>query len=139
MADVFDPELRRRAMQSNKSKNTKPELIVFKYLRNQGIYFQKHYDKLPGKPDVALPRKKKCVFIDGDFWHGRLLSKMLKLRAEDDPWIVKIRSNITRDLRQREDLKNKGWEILVIWETDLTRSSTQLIALERIKKFLISK
>lgn len=69
MTDVFDPEKRREVMKLVKSKNSKAELIVFRYLRKQGIYFQKHYKKASGRPDIALPRKKKAVFIDGDFYN----------------------------------------------------------------------
>ena len=57
-------------MSKIRSKNTKLEVLVFRELRKRGVYFQKHYERVVGKPDIALPRKRKAVFLDGDFWHG---------------------------------------------------------------------
>jgi DNA mismatch endonuclease (patch repair protein) len=138
MLDVFDPELRRKVMSSIRSKNSKAELIVFAYLRKWGVYFQKHYPRAPGKPDIALPRKKKAVFIDGDFWHGRNYKHRLKGRSLNDPWIKKIERNIERDKEQIKDLKSLGWESLRIWESDILRKSTRDVELEKIKNFLMS-
>ena len=70
MVDKVTKEKRSEMMSKIRSSNTKIELAVFKRLKKRGIYFQKHYKKAPGTPDIALPRKKKAVFIDGDFWHG---------------------------------------------------------------------
>jgi DNA mismatch endonuclease Vsr len=81
MADVFDPGKRSEVMAKIRSKNTKSEVLVFNYLRKNKIYFRKHYDKVLGKPDNALLRKKKAVFIDGDFWHGRTLESLIKRRG----------------------------------------------------------
>ncbi len=63
MTDIFDPEKRRQIMSSVKSKNSVAEKIVFQYLRKNKIYFQKHYTKIIGKPDIAIPRKKKAIFL----------------------------------------------------------------------------
>lgn len=136
MADVFDPETRKRVMSSIKSKNSKAELVVFAYLRKKRVYFQKHYTNALGKPDIALPRKKKAVFIDGDFWHGRNYEHRLKGRAKDDSWIKKIERNIERDQDQRQALSKSGWRVLKIWESDINRKRTQEEVLEKIKKFL---
>jgi DNA mismatch endonuclease (patch repair protein) len=70
MADKFTKEKRSLIMAAIKSKNTKQELKVFKELRKRKVYFQKHYRKIAGTPDIAIPSKKIAVFIDGDFWHG---------------------------------------------------------------------
>jgi len=71
MADCFTKKKRSEIMSKIRNKETKIEKMVFKYLRENKVYFQKHYNWASGKPDIALPRKKKAVFIDGDFWHGR--------------------------------------------------------------------
>lgn len=124
-------------MSKIKSKNTKAELITFAYLRKEKIYFQKHYKKAPGSPDIALPRKKKAVFIDGDFWHGRTFDALIKRRGSTvDPWVKKIARNMERDKEQRELLISLGWQFLIIWQEDILRKRTSPEALGRIKNFL---
>ena len=103
-----------------RSKNTQPELLVFRELRRRKIYFYKHYSKIPGKPDIALPRKKMAVFIDGDFWHGYRFAKQKK-RLPKKYWLEKIKSNINRDRRIRNRLKKSGWKILKIWSHELKK------------------
>lgn len=134
--DVFSKKKRSEVMRLVKSKNSRAELIVFKYLRQQKIYFQKHYSKAPGRPDIAIPRKKKAVFIDGDFWHGRNYRHRLKGRPDNDPWVLKIKRNIERDKEQKERLQKHGWEFLRIWESDINRKKTRGHELEKIAKFL---
>jgi len=90
MTDIFSKEKRSEVMSRIRAKNTTAELIVFKDLRKRGIYFQKHYARIVGTPDIALPRKKLAVFIDGDFWHGRSLQKLVEKRGYDDFWTKKI-------------------------------------------------
>lgn len=70
MADVFTKKKRSEIMARIRSKDTAIERFVFKELRKRGLYFKKHYKRIKGCPDIALPRAKKAVFIDGDFWHG---------------------------------------------------------------------
>lgn len=136
MTDVFEPEKRREVMRLIRSKNSKAELLVFSYLRKNKVYFQKHYMKVSGKPDVALPRKKLAVFIDGDFWHGRNYRHRLKGRDKNDPWVRKIERNIERDEIQKTELIRAGWTILRVWESDINRKRTREETLSNIKKFL---
>jgi DNA mismatch endonuclease (patch repair protein) len=135
MADKFSPEVRSQIMAQIKSKNTGPEKIVYKYLRGRGLYFRKHYTKVVGSPDVALPRKKKAVFIDGEFWHGYTLEK----RKDKLPmfWVQKIIRNVKRDRRYRAELKANGWQILRVWEHELNKKNCEE-TLEKIYKFLTS-
>lgn len=137
MPDIFDPAKRSEIMSKIRGKNTKAELIAFRYLRKEGIYFQKHYKRVPGSPDIALPRKKRAVFIDGDFWHGKTIDRVMKRGAEDF-WTKKILRNIERDRQQEKILLEKGWQILRIWESDITRKSTQMECLKRIGAFLLN-
>jgi DNA mismatch endonuclease (patch repair protein) len=138
MPDMFDKQKRSEIMSRIRSKNTKAELIVFKYLRQQKVYFQKHYDKVAGKPDVALPRKKLAIFIDGDFWHGRKYKETIS-RLPEVYWRDKIANNIARDKKNRKILIEAGWDILNIWETDIVRKRTRQVELDKIIKFLKSK
>jgi DNA mismatch endonuclease (patch repair protein) len=134
--DIFDPDKRQAIMKKIRSKETGLEKLVFRYLRSQRVYFQKHYKKVPGTPDVALPRKKRAVFIDSDFWHGRTLDEMIRRRGESDYWVKRIEVNAARDAKQRAELRKAGWEILEVWGTDLSRKSTGQEQLEKIAKFL---
>lgn len=136
MVDVFSSEKRSEIMSRIRSKETGAEKIAFSDLRKHGIYFQKHYSKVEGKPDIALPRKKKAVFIDSEFWHGKTLAQLRKARGDDDFWVKKIQLNVDRDTRQRRELKKAGWKILVVWEKDLKRKKTRENACQSIRIFL---
>ena len=134
MADMFSPEERSAIMSRIRAKNTVAEKLVFQYLRKQKIYFQQHYSKAPGKPDIALPRKKLAVFVDGDFWHGRGADTVSRLPKEY--WQEKIRRNIQRDLENENELVSAGWQILRVWESDIKRKRTRDAELEKIAEFL---
>lgn len=118
-----------------RSKNTSLEKRVFAFLRSNNIYFQKHYGKAPGKPDVAIPRKKKAVFIDGDFWHGRHWART-KSHLPNGYWREKIEENARRDRKIRRRLKKEGWEVLRVWEGDIKRKRTKDKAFGKILSFL---
>jgi DNA mismatch endonuclease, patch repair protein len=134
--DVFDLEKRRQVMSSIKGKNSQAELIVFRYLRREKVYFQKHYTKAIGSPDIALPRKRVAIFIDGDFWHGHDYETHIKPRLYKEWWRTKILGNMERDKKQSEELMNNGWAILRVWESDILRKRTRKQTLEQIKSFL---
>jgi DNA mismatch endonuclease (patch repair protein) len=115
------------------SKNTGVEKLVFAELRRRKIYFQKHYKKAVGCPDIALPSKKKAVFIDGDFWHGYLFFRWQD-RIPKEYWRDKIRNNIRRDKRNRSKLKRDGWKVLRVWSHQLGKNPSP--AIEKIAIFL---
>jgi DNA mismatch endonuclease (patch repair protein) len=130
--DRVSKEKRSEIMSRVKSKNTSPERFVFAYLRKEKIHFQRHYRHAPGSPDIALPRKRKAVFIEGGFWHGW---QFQKLRPKLAPyWRVKIANNMRRDKRNRVLLVKLGWSVLRIWDHDLKRRP--IATLERITSFL---
>ena len=137
MADIFEPAKRSEIMSRIRGKNTKPEVLVHKYLRKQKVYHQQHYRTREGVVlDISLPRKKRAVFIDGDFWHGRSIERVIARRGENDFWSKKLLRNIERDKAQRAVLAENGWQLLQVWESDLMRRRTQDEALVRISKFL---
>lgn len=139
MADVFTKKKRSEIMSLIRAKNTQAERLVFSYLRSKKIYFKKHYKGVPGCPDIALPKKKKAVFIDGDFWHGRDFDRIRRGKKSDNYWVKKIRSNMDRDKKQRAALRRSGWSIIKIWESELKRTKTKPSRLLRIEKFLTKK
>jgi DNA mismatch endonuclease (patch repair protein) len=120
-------------MQSIRSKNTKAEVLVFRELRRRGIYFQKHYKRVIGSPDIALPSKKKAIFIDGDFWHGYRFTELRK-RLPRKYWLAKIENNIVRDKKYRAALRRAGWNVLRVWEHEL--SLRQKTVINQIDRFL---
>lgn len=135
MPDRLSKEKRSLIMSRIRSKNTKVEISVFRELRKRGIYFQKHYKKAIGNPDIALPRKKKAIFIDGDFWHGYNFIE-LKKRLPKKYWLKKIENNINRDSNNNLQLKENGWEVLRIWEHSINKNIGKEI--EKIIVFLKS-
>jgi DNA mismatch endonuclease (patch repair protein) len=139
MADIFTKEKRSDVMSRIKGKNTGPELLVFRFLHKRGIYFQKHYKRVKGSPDIALPRKKRAVFIDGNFWHGHNFEacKIRLLEASQYYWVEKIERNMARDEMCRTELESNGWRVLRVWEYQLTKKSIQSDTLEEIATFLM--
>jgi DNA mismatch endonuclease (patch repair protein) len=122
-----------------RSKNTAPELIVFADLRRRGLRFQQHYDRVPGKPDIARPRKKLAVFIDGDFWHGRELERVVRKHGEDSEWASKLRRNMERDRQQEALLMQGGWLVLRIWASDVVAVRSRESTMDAIERFLRSR
>lgn len=120
-------------MSKIRSKNTKIEILIFRELRKRKIYFQKHYKRAIGNPDIALPRKKKAIFIDGDFWHGYQFSKFKK-RLPKKYWLAKIEKNIKRDKINRAKLRKDGWDVLRIWEHEVQKNLNEVIY--KIIKFI---
>ena len=134
MADIFSKEKRSEIMSLIRPKGTKPELEIFRYLRRERIHFQKHYRRVVGSPDIALPRRKIAVFVDGDFWHGwkfHLWQKKLSTAY----WRPKIEANIRRDKRNFARLRRNGWKVMRVWEHDL-RPRKREATLEKVKRFL---
>lgn len=133
MTDKFSKEKRSEIMSKIRSTDTKIELLVFKELRKRKIYFQKYYNKIIGNPDIAFPRKKKAIFIDGDFWHGNNYEK-LKERLPKEYWAEKIEKNVKRDLYNTTKLMEQGWKVLRLWESDIYSNLNN--AIEKIIYFL---
>ena len=123
-------------MSKIRSKNTKAEMVIFRELRKRKIYFQKHYKKVTGSPDIAFPKKKIAIFVDGDFWHGRNFSKT-KNRLPRKYWRQKIESNLIRDRKNLAKLKRQGWRVLRIWESGIIKNPR--LAIEKIVDFINSE
>lgn len=133
---MFDPAARSGLMRSIKSKNTQPEVWVFREMRRRRIWFQPNYGRAPGSPDLARPRDRRAVFIDGDFWHGRELNRVVARYGADSEWAKKLKRNIERDREVDATLLADGWHVLRVWESDLRRLSTRDAVFEVIADFL---
>jgi len=99
-----------------KSKDTKPEMLVRSYLHKQGYRFRLHDKKLPGKPDIVLPKHKTVIFVHGCFWHGHKHCKYFVVpKTRTKWWLKKINGNIERDKKVKRELKKLGWKVISIW------------------------
>jgi len=123
MADCHSKETRSYNMSRIRSKNTKPEEIVRKHLFSQGFRYRKNDSKLPGKPDIVLPKYKTVIFVNGCFWHGHTGCRYFVWpKSNPDFWKAKITGNVERDKTNCELLADMGWRVLVIWECELKKS-----------------
>lgn len=120
MADTMTPEQRHRCMAAIKSNDTKPEMLVRRYLHALGYRYGLHNKKLPGSPDIVLRRLRTVIFINGCFWHGHDNCKYYRLpKTNPDFWRYKIDANRARDARTASALRTLGWHVIVIWECQL--------------------
>lgn len=120
MTDIMTPEQRSRCMAAVKSNDTKPEMIVRRYLHGLGFRYGLHNKKLPGSPDIVLRRFKTVIFINGCFWHGHENCNNYRMpKSNVDFWQSKINRNRARDERNLNDLQKLGWRVIIIWECQL--------------------
>jgi len=107
-------------MSQIRSKNTKPEILVRKLLHAYGFRYILHDKRLPGKPDIVLPKYKTVIFVHGCFWHGHRDCKYFVVpKTRTQWWLNKINSNIANDERAVKALKKEGWRIINLWECKL--------------------
>lgn len=126
MADKFSKETRSYIMSRIRGKDTKPEILVRKYLFARGLRFRKNDKRYPGRPDVVLPKYKTAVFVHGCFWHlheGCKYAKMPKSNVEY--WEEKLYRNRERDARNQAELKAMGWTVLTVWECELKKDKRE--------------
>jgi len=124
MADVHEPEVRSYNMSRIGSKNTKPELMIRKFLFSKGFRFRIHDKNLPGKPDVVLPKYKTVIFIHGCFWHGHEGCKYFVIpKTRTEWWLEKINGNIENDNKNQAILEAAGWQVISIFECQLKKTN----------------
>ena len=122
MADNHTKEIRSYNMSRIRSKNTKPEEMVRKYLFSQGFRYRKNDTRLPGKPDIVLPKYKTIIFVNGCFWHKHENCKYFVWpKTNEDFWRTKISANVSRDQENIKLLSELGWNVIVIWECELKK------------------
>ena len=102
-----------------RSKNSKPEVIVCKFLFSKGFRYRKNVKKLPGCPDIVLKKYKTVIFVNGCFWHKHDCPQFVWPKSNRDFWITKINRNAERDVNNYNQLISKGWKVIIIWECEL--------------------
>ena len=122
-------------MSGIRARNTKPELLVRRFLHAKGFRFRINVRSLPGSPDLVLPRWKTVIFVHGCFWHrhpGCVLAYTPKSRQAF--WLEKFEKNVVRDAAAISALKDTGWHVIVVWECSLRTSGRQAELAELVRK-----
>ncbi len=134
MSDTMTPEERSARMSLVRNKDSKPEMRVRSVVHRLGYRFRLHNRKLPGKPDIVLPRHRKIIFVHGCYWHQHGVCRALAI-PENNPdfWRKKFAENVQRDENIIRELTELGWQVLVVWECE----TKDAIALkEKLASFL---
>jgi DNA mismatch endonuclease (patch repair protein) len=120
MSDIFSPQQRHANMAAIHGKDTKPEMVVRRYLWRHGFRYRLNDPRLPGKPDIVMRRYRTCVFVNGCFWHGHEGCRYYKTpKTNTEFWVNKVKRNKMRDLKVQQKLAAMGWHSLTIWECEL--------------------
>jgi DNA mismatch endonuclease (patch repair protein) len=137
MADNRTAEQRSYNMSMIRSTNTRPEILVRKFLFNQGFRYRLHSKKLIGKPDIVMPKYSVAIFVHGCFWHGHINCKFAKVPVSNNSfWVNKIETNKQRDKRNILTLRKQGWKVFVLWECQLAKNKAEKTLNKLLQKLL---
>jgi len=137
MADIVSRSKRTEIMSSVKQRHTKPEIAVRKILHRHGFRFRLHNKKLPGTPDIVLPKHKAVIFVHGCFWHQHeRCRKSRRPTSNIEFWDKKLDRNIVRDSQKESELKNSGWKVLIIWDCEI---KDEELLIKKVEYFLHAK
>lgn len=133
MVDKVSKETRSYNMSQIKGKDTKPEIIVRRYLFSKGLRYRKNDKRYPGSPDIVLPKYNTIVFVHGCFWHLHNGCKYAKIpKSNVDFWKNKLYGNKERDKRNQNILEEMGWNVITVWECQLKKDRQE----QTLKKLL---
>jgi DNA mismatch endonuclease (patch repair protein) len=113
-------------------KETKPEVIVRKFLFSGGFRFRKNAKELPGKPDIVLPKYKTVIFVHGCFWHGHSCKRGALPETNHEFWQEKIGKNTERDTHNISELERNGWNVIIIWQCEIGNKANRDIRLNKL-------
>lgn len=135
VSDVLTKEQRHLNMSHIHGKDTKPEEIIRKYLFSRGYRYRKNDSRYPGKPDVVLPKYHTAIFVHGCFWHRHPGCRYATTPATNSEfWQKKFDQNVARDKKVQEQLKADGWNVIVVWECELSRKADCEERLQRLER-----
>lgn len=118
--DKLTKEQRHRCMASIRGKNTKPEILVRKFLFSRGFRYRLNHPRLPGRPDIVLRKYRTVIFVNGCFWHGHEGCKYFVIpKTNTEFWAAKIGRNQARDREELKKLAAMGWHCITVWECQL--------------------
>lgn len=132
MSDIFSLQKRSDIMSKIGEKNTKPEILVRKFLFSEGFRYRINVKTLPGKPDIVLPKYKTVIFINGCFWHGHNCKKGKLPSSNIDFWKGKISNNKSRDDKNSDLLVKLGWKVIIIWQCEVSKIDNRIKILNKL-------
>ncbi len=132
--DIWDKGKRSAIMASVKQRDTKQEVLVRKCLFSRGFRFRKNDKRLPGSPDIVLPKYKVAIFIHGCFWHGHDCRAGHLPSSNNEFWEVKIERNRERDRQKEEQLRALGWNVIVVWQCELKNIDSTKARLKKLEE-----
>lgn len=132
MSDIYSKSKRSDIMSKISGKETKPEILVRKYLFSKGFRFRKNVKGLPGRPDIVLPKYRVVIFIHGCFWHGHSCKRGNLPSSNIQFWENKISQNISRDENVTQKLKELGWKVIIIWQCEIQNNLSREIRLDQL-------
>jgi DNA mismatch endonuclease (patch repair protein) len=132
MSDIYSKSKRSDIMSKISGKETKPEILVRKFLFSKGFRFRKNVKELPGKPDIVLPKYKTIIFVHGCFWHGHSCDRGVLPKTNHEFWHEKIGKNIERDNRNIFELKEKGWNVIIVWQCEIKNKESKDVRLNQL-------
>lgn len=126
MPDVLTPAQRHRCMSHIRSKATKPEILVRKWLWAHGYRYRLNVKSVPGKPDIVMRKYRTAIFVNGCFWHGHENCKQFVMpKTNTEFWQNKIENNRARDQRNYDILLQNGWQVIILWQCYLTKEKLE--------------
>ncbi len=126
MSDVLTPTQRHRCMSHIRSKATKPEMEVRRWLWAHGYRYRLNVKSVPGKPDIVMRKYRTAIFVNGCFWHGHEGCRLFVMpKTNTEFWQTKIANNRERDQKNYQLLIDAGWQVVVIWQCNLTKEKIE--------------
>ena len=120
MADKLTPIERHNNMAAIHGKDTKPEMVVRRWLWGRGFRYRLNHPRLPGKPDIVMRMYRTCIFVNGCFWHGHEGCRYYTIpKTNTEFWVNKVKRNKERDVKVQHELAAMGWHCITIWECEL--------------------
>lgn len=117
-----------KVMKANKGKNTTPEIMLRRALRDAGLSgYRLHWDNVIGRPDICYPGRKVAVFVNGCFWHRCPICNLKPPKTHPEYWKSKFERNVKRDGQRVHDLESEGWTVLVVWECEVRKDKEKVV------------
>ena len=118
--DKLSPQQRHNNMAAIHGKDTKPEMVVRRWLWGRGFRYRLNHPRLPGKPDIVMRKYRTCIFVNGCFWHGHEGCRYYTIpKTNTEFWVNKVKRNKERDVKVQHELAAMGWHCITIWECEL--------------------
>lgn len=136
MVDTLTQEERSERMARIRGRDTAPELKVRRFLHAMGFRYRLHVRNLPGKPDIVLPKYRTVVLVNGCFWHAHRCQKGRLPATRREFWASKFQRNRERDRANRRRLRAAGWQVIILWECELSKSRIDRV-LDRLARKIL--